>query len=97
MAFGILEPLRAKPRASTVWREVAPNPHSRQFLSIPITTTRVFGASPAGLARYVPLVRLRIRDKNSVRVSCSSRKQPSIEEVTAAECCFSTPRIIMHK
>ena len=46
---------------------------------------------------YVPFVRLRINDRNSVRVSCSSRKQPSIEEVTAAECCFSTPRIIMQR
>lgn len=46
---------------------------------------------------YTPLLRSRIRDRNSVRVSCSSRKQPSIEEVTADECCFSTPRIIMHR
>jgi len=46
---------------------------------------------------YTPLGRWRINDKNSERVSCESRKEPSIEEVTAAECCFSTPRIIMHR
>src|SRR5439155_11439656 len=41
---------------------------------------------------YIPLLLFRIKDRNSVRVSCSSRKQPNMEEVTAAECCFSTPR-----
>src|ERR1700686_309372 len=39
----------------------------------------------------------RISDRNSVLVSSSLRKQPSIEEVTAEECCFSTPRIIMQR
>ena len=36
-------------------------------------------------------------DRNSLRVSFSWRKQPSMEDVTAAECCFSTPRIIMQR
>src|SRR5437660_5664046 len=44
-----------------------------------------------------PLARLRISERNSLRVSCSSRKQPNMEDVTAAECCFSTPRIIMQR
>jgi len=60
-------------------------------------TEEVVITSPTRIAHYAPFVRLRINDRNSVRVSCSSRKQPSIDEVTAAECCFSTPRIIMHR
>jgi len=50
-----------------------------------------------GLHDYIPFGRWRISDRNSLRVSSSLRKQPSIELVTAAECCFSTPRIIMHR
>jgi hypothetical protein len=50
-----------------------------------------------GLHNYIPFGRWRISDRNSLRVSSSLRKQPSIELVTAAECCFSTPRIIMHR
>ena len=46
---------------------------------------------------YSVFVLWRISDRNSVRVSSSVRKQPSIDEVTADECCFSTPRIIMHR
>src|SRR5580700_2201345 len=46
---------------------------------------------------YTPFGRWRIRERNSERVSSSWRKQPSIDEVTAAECCFSTPRIIMQR
>ena len=42
-------------------------------------------------------VRWRIRERNSVRVSSSLRKQPSMDDVTAEECCFSTPRIIMQR
>ncbi len=38
----------------------------------------------------------RSRERNSLRVSCW-RKTPSMAEVTAAECCFSTPRIIMQR
>src|SRR5215469_3954282 len=44
-----------------------------------------------------PFERWRISDRNSERVSSSLRKQPSMEEVTASECCFSTPRIIMQR
>jgi len=36
-------------------------------------------------------------DRNSSRVSLRFRNAPSIELVTAPECCFSTPRIIMQK
>ncbi len=51
----------------------------------------------ASASFYTPLARWRMSDRNSLRVSCSSRKQPSIDDVTASECCFSTPRIIMHR
>src|SRR4051794_7142840 len=47
-------------------------------------------------APLLPL-RARISERNSCRVFSSLRKAPSIEEVTAAECCFSTPRIIMQR
>ena len=40
---------------------------------------------------HTPFGRCRISDRNSLRVSSSLRKQPSIDDVTAAECCFSTP------
>src|SRR5258707_1082589 len=46
---------------------------------------------------YIPFGRCRISDTDSPRVSSSLRKHPSIELVTAAECCFSTPRIIMQR
>src|ERR1700688_65486 len=36
-------------------------------------------------------------DKNSSRVSLLWRNAPSIALVTACPCCFSTPRICMHK
>ena len=38
----------------------------------------------------------RTSDKNSVRVSFW-RKQPTMALVTVEECCFSMPRIIMHR
>src|SRR5262245_59581341 len=37
------------------------------------------------------------RLRNSLRVFWFSLNAPSIELVTAIECCFSTPRMIMHK
>src|ERR1700688_830860 len=58
---------------------------------------RVSRKALSGEDFQIPLGRCRINDRNSVRVSCSSRKQPSIDEVTAAECCFSTPRFIMQR
>ena len=39
----------------------------------------------------------RMRVRNSVRVRASSRNVPSIALVTADDCCFSTPRIAMHR
>ena len=39
----------------------------------------------------------RTSERNSSRVCLLSRKTPSIALVTAAECCFSTPRITMHR
>src|ERR1700693_5445399 len=59
--------------------------------------TAHFGTLLEAVRVYRPLGRWRIRERNSERVSSSLRKQPSMEEVTAAECCFSTPRIIMHR
>ena len=51
----------------------------------------------AAAVPYTPFGRWRMSDRNSDRVSSSSRKTPSIDDVTAAECCFSTPRIIMQR
>src|SRR5215469_5528872 len=39
----------------------------------------------------------RTRDKNSSRVCLLLRNSPSIALVTACPCCFSTPRICMHR
>ncbi len=53
--------------------------------------------STSNSSNHKAFVRWRIRERNSVRVSSSLRKQPSMDEVTAEECCFSTPRIIMQR
>ena len=42
-------------------------------------------------------VRLRTRDKNSSRVARFERNSPSMQELTATEFCFPTPRIIMQR
>jgi hypothetical protein len=41
--------------------------------------------------------RLRTSDRNSSRVCLLLRNSPSIALVTACPCCFSTPRICMHR
>ena len=41
--------------------------------------------------------RQRINRMNSFRVASSRRKEPSMELVVITECCFSTPRICMHR
>jgi hypothetical protein len=38
-----------------------------------------------------------MRERNSLRVRGSSRKEPHIAEVTVLEDTFSTPRITIHK
>src|SRR5262249_3270092 len=40
---------------------------------------------------------LRISARNSSRVFSEARKVPSMCDVTAEECCFSTPRIMTHR
>src|SRR5438128_167537 len=74
--------------------EVAPS--AREPSTLVPTNTEEFMLEKT-VVDQTPFGRWWIRDRNSVRVSSSLRKQPSIDEVTAAECCFSTPRIIMQR
>jgi hypothetical protein len=54
------------------------------------------GGAGADFVNYQALSLPRIRARTSSRVSFS-RKAPSMGDVIVEECCFSTPRIIMHK
>ncbi len=51
---------------------------------------------PRSLLQTIPDPGCRTSDRNSARVSFW-RKQPTIALVTVDECCFSMPRIIMHR
>src|SRR5438105_9815255 len=50
-----------------------------------------------GLQHYSPTPLRRTSERNSLRGCICVVKTPRMAEVTVAECCFSTPRIIMHK
>src|SRR5882724_1067566 len=47
--------------------------------------------------KILQLCRLRTSDRNSSRVCLLLRNSPSIALVTACPCCFSTPRICIHR
>src|SRR5581483_10172850 len=61
-----------------------------------VTHAPMLACGAAGFDQFACELRL-TSESSSFRVSLLSRKAPNIALVTAPECCFSTPRIIMQK
>ena len=71
--------------------------HARGFIQDQETVHRLpdYAVCICGNLAVAPL--RRTRERNSLRVCSWVLKTPRIAEVTVAECCFSTPRIIMQR